>query len=384
MPKISLCMICRDEADLLPGCLESVRGAVDEIVVIDTGSTDDTRRITSDFNALVITAAWNDFSTARNQAIKRASGDWILVLDADEELILETPDTLRDLAASDEADAYMLTVINCLEMSEFIDLEKSPRQMMVRFFKPAGALYVNPVFETLKLPGGARVSEARGVDIVHYGFMPELMERKHKVERNLGLLEKWLETDADSPWPSFYMARQLEQLDKLTEAAEFYDRALPSLAAQNEARAAIQVYKSLARLYENSGDKDESQKILVRGVVAYPGAIDLRYAYGLQLLEGDDAEAAVEQFAECVALSGTEQAGAAQNAPIWDKLADSFTALNEPNKATVARAMAKKAKGAGEAENSEASADENTKALVNRIANGDNVADEVRAYIARP
>ena len=80
--RISLCLIARDEAANLKRCLASARAAVDEIVVVDTGSQDDTLEIARSCGARVFSIAWpNDFSAARNHAIDRASGDWILILE---------------------------------------------------------------------------------------------------------------------------------------------------------------------------------------------------------------------------------------------------------------------------------------------------------------
>ena len=85
--RLSLCMIVRDEAQLLPGCLESVRGAVDEIVAVDTGSSDATPEIVRAHGGLLLRHAWReDFSAARNVSLDAATGDWILWMDADERL----------------------------------------------------------------------------------------------------------------------------------------------------------------------------------------------------------------------------------------------------------------------------------------------------------
>ena len=95
-PRISLCMIARDEAAQLPRCLASVRGAVDEVVLVDTGSRDRTREIAREHGARVESFAWcDDFAAARNASLARASGDWVLVLDADEELPEATRAGLR-------------------------------------------------------------------------------------------------------------------------------------------------------------------------------------------------------------------------------------------------------------------------------------------------
>ena len=83
--KLSLVMIAKNEARCLARCLQSVRNIVDEIIVTDTGSTDDTVKIASKNGAKMSHYAWaNDFAAARNFALAQAAGDWILVLDADE------------------------------------------------------------------------------------------------------------------------------------------------------------------------------------------------------------------------------------------------------------------------------------------------------------
>ncbi len=285
MPKISLCMIVRDEAEMLAGCLESAAPAVDEIVVLDTGSTDNTRAIAGDFGATVIPAAWTDFSTARNQVLRRTTGEWVLVLDADEELILETPDRLRELAASDEADAYSLRIINSVEMTEFIDLEKSPQFFMVRFFKHDGAIYLNPIHERLRLPGGSRTARASGVDIIHYGFMLEIFEKRQKAVRNRTMLEQWVKDDGNNPWAHFYLAREEEHDERFHEAADRYKKALPLFIDNNEAAAMVDTYQSLAKCCFRDGQAEEASQTLAQGVLRVPKSVDLRFAYGDLLLE---------------------------------------------------------------------------------------------------
>ena len=109
-PSVSLCVVVRDEEELLPGCLEAAAPAADEVVVVDTGSTDGTVAVAAGFGARVLHVPWEDsFSAARNVALAAARGDWILFLDADEHLEAGGAARLRPLLAGEGALALPLT-----------------------------------------------------------------------------------------------------------------------------------------------------------------------------------------------------------------------------------------------------------------------------------
>lgn len=110
---ISLCMIAKDEEKNIANCLNSAKEAADEIIVIDTGSSDKTKQIAKKFNANVFDFKWvDDFSAARNESIKKATKDWILVLDADEVLDEEGIKEIKSLVESKDADGYLMAQIN--------------------------------------------------------------------------------------------------------------------------------------------------------------------------------------------------------------------------------------------------------------------------------
>ncbi|MEK6984119.1 MAG: glycosyltransferase [Nanoarchaeota archaeon] len=108
---LSLCMIARNEELFIEQCLSSVKGVVDEIIVVDTGSSDKTKEIAKRFQAKVIDFRWiDDFSAARNESLKHASKDWILVLDADEVIAKEDLIKLRELLADEECIGYYFLI----------------------------------------------------------------------------------------------------------------------------------------------------------------------------------------------------------------------------------------------------------------------------------
>lgn len=107
-PTLSLCMITKDEQDFLTDCLESVKQIVDEIIIVDTGSKDNTVKIAKEFGAKVIKHEWDDnFSKARNISLQNATKDWILVLDADETISEKDHEKLINQLSKD-FDAYTL------------------------------------------------------------------------------------------------------------------------------------------------------------------------------------------------------------------------------------------------------------------------------------
>ena len=107
--RLSLCMIVKNEEANLDCCLKSVRTLVDEIIVVDTGSTDRSKEIALSHGATIHDFPWNnDFSSARNESLKYATGEWILVLDADEVLDINDHSSIRQLIDGKDVDAYRL------------------------------------------------------------------------------------------------------------------------------------------------------------------------------------------------------------------------------------------------------------------------------------
>ncbi len=111
-PTISACMIVKNEEKLLPQCLESIKDFVDKIIIVDTGSTDRTIEIAKSYGAKIFHHPWeNDFSKHRNQSISYATGDWIFVLDGDEEVI-QWDDHLLTILHNKDIDSVHVKVEN--------------------------------------------------------------------------------------------------------------------------------------------------------------------------------------------------------------------------------------------------------------------------------
>ncbi|MCP9851074.1 glycosyltransferase [Cyanobium sp. Morenito 9A2] len=192
---LSLSMIVRDEAERLGACLEAVRGFVDEMVILDTGSSDSTVAIARAQGAVVHEIPWpGDFAPARNQALERVSGDWVLVLDADELLRPEARAPLRALMAQPN-----VLLINLLRHE--LGSQQSPYSSVSRLFRrhPAirwsrayHAMVDDSVAELLTLEPHWRLADCSEPALLHTGYRPELLAAGDKARRLRTAMEKEL------------------------------------------------------------------------------------------------------------------------------------------------------------------------------------------------
>jgi glycosyltransferase involved in cell wall biosynthesis len=189
-PKLSLCMIVKNESDNLPACLESARGLADELIIVDTGSTDDTRDIALRFGAKLIQSDWNgDFSRARNLSLDAATGRWIIWLDADDRLTEPDKTAIRSLAEADPditPKAYGLIVKNSrdggLTGTVFNQIRVFPNRPSLRFRAPVHE-QILPSLEEAGIP-----VEYLQAKILHTGYADPAVAKAKQV-RNRAILE---------------------------------------------------------------------------------------------------------------------------------------------------------------------------------------------------
>ena len=215
--KITLCMMVKNEEKFLPGCLESVKGLVDEIIIVDTGSTDATMEIARRYDAKIYEHPWqNDFSLHRNQSIGCATGDWILILDADEELMPSEHREIRAATARKDIDSIAMVVYNKISSGRvgFLNSRRLFRNNM-------GFKYEGIVHNQLKGPGKTLGTKYR---IYHHGYgLPET-EMRNKAKRTEALLMRQLEEDPAAIFSHFNLAqiyRGTGEYEKSLEHADF-------------------------------------------------------------------------------------------------------------------------------------------------------------------
>ncbi len=206
-PTISACMMVKNEEELLPGCLDSIRDWVDEIIVIDTGSTDKTVEIAESYGAKVFHQPWEgNFSKHRNYSLDNATCDWIFIIDADERFVIEDLPALRRLISQDDVNIISINVFNVYGKNE----ELTTFLPSVRFWRRKVNLRYEGIVHNLLKLGEEHLVNRTGIRIKHlgYGLTPEKM--KAKFHRTKDLLEKQLEENPDNFFALFNYAQVLK------------------------------------------------------------------------------------------------------------------------------------------------------------------------------
>lgn len=299
-PRLSLCMIVRDEAECLGHCLSSAAGVVDEMVVVDTGSRDGTVSIAESFGARVFYLDWqDDFSAARNHGLDRAAGDWLLVLDADERL--EEDGGLRRLLLQPEVEGYFLLLVN--HFSGDPGRDRAGHHALRLFRNRAEYRFTGRVHETLAPEIlRSRIDAFRfaaGVRVHHYGYRPGDPALPHKKERNLALVLKDLEERPGDPLVRFNAGMEFFRQGRWAEALALFAGARAGMEPGAPYHAALVRQSILCHLF--LGRADEARAEIERGLAEMPDFSELYFLRGLILqAEGRYGEALLA-LADCLA-----------------------------------------------------------------------------------
>ncbi|MGO4545305.1 glycosyltransferase [Paenibacillus sp. 2TAB23] len=244
-------LIVRNEADVLERCLKSVKAFADEIIVADTGSSDETKQIALRFGARVLEIEWEeDFAEARNKALLNARTLWVLVLDADE--WVDCPAQIgiqlrEELKRTPEAALR-------IKMEHMLDTDDAGGKILneaIRIFRAdRGFVYVGEIHEQLVRIAGRGTEASRKVDvdgplsqsgivIRHDGYLPAAMARKEKAIRNERIIARQLSKRPNDPFCLYNYGVALCQLGKLDEACQAFGRSLVEVRLEAPFRPAI-------------------------------------------------------------------------------------------------------------------------------------------------
>ena len=294
---LSLSMIVRNEEARLATCLASVKGFADEMVVIDTGSVDATVAVAEQAGARVEQMEWpGDFAPARNHALQYLKGDWVLVLDADEQLRPEVVPSLKALMAQPD-----VLVINLLRYE--IGAAMAPYSSVSRLFRrhpsiqwsrPYHSMIDESVQAILTSEPHWRIANCSEPAILHDGYRPELLAGSDKADQLREAMESDLKRHPGDPYASAKLGGLLISEGRATEAIPLLRQGLEGSTAQSSERYELLLHLGLAL---TESDPDEA-------MASYRQALDIpldtritlgaRLNLAARLMEQDQLDEAIQ------------------------------------------------------------------------------------------
>lgn len=289
---LSICMIVKNEESVIARALASAKnmtGCEAELVVVDTGSTDRTVAIAEELGAKVFHFTWiNDFSAARNYAFACATGAWMMVLDADEELTQDFRDGVFALLRDTDLHGFRMPVIG-------ID-DAGVRQMTLMSTRLVrnghGYGYEGRVHEDVTptiLRAGGRMADTTAVSLVHYGYTAKETTRKDRHRRNIELLEAAHRTSPMEPRYWHYLGIELRAAGDLPAAASWFDRVLAKAPGYELAAWSA---SALSEIHEAEQDIGTAWLVVEGGLRGSAGRIHCLVRMGMLAVRDGDADTA--------------------------------------------------------------------------------------------
>ena len=296
-PLLTACLIMKDEEEMLADCLASLVGAVDEVVIYDTGSTDRSVEIARAAGATVVEGTWeNNFSTARNAALEMAHGEWVLSIDADERLSGDPGQLRAQLLGTEPEVERMLVSIDNLESGHSRIVHMHPRI----FRRTACRWHLRIHEQPLAADNPSReqtTGQLLGAKLVHLGYLAEVFAARDKGERNLAMAKAALDDEEDEHYRASALLNYCRALETLGRGAEAIDGLLEVEQDHALASARRSAVSTLIRVYLDEGRFDDAHAAVdrLRAMSDSPQAPDLaearvlmaegRYDEGLEVLE---------------------------------------------------------------------------------------------------
>ena len=284
--RLSLCMIVRDSAKTLPACLESIRPWVDEMILVDTGSKDDTLDVIRRFGARPYHFPWVDsFSAGRNESLRHARGKWLFWMDSDDTITPECGRKLRELAYS-EVDPSILgfvVQVHCPGGGEGGDLDVTAVDHVKLIRNQPSLRFEGRIHEQI-LPAIRRErGEVAWTDlyVVHSGSDRSEEGQERKRERDLRLLELELKERPEHPFTLFNLGMTYADGGRFEEAASYLVR---SIACSGEGDSHVRkAYALLAYARMQGGLWEEGLEVCQLGLRLFPEDAELKFRLGVVL-----------------------------------------------------------------------------------------------------
>jgi tetratricopeptide (TPR) repeat protein len=292
-------MIVRNEEAFLGECLDSVQGIVDEMVIVDTGSTDRTVEIAEAHGAKVYRHEWTDsFAEARNHALEHATEDWVLVLDADERLDADSGEEILRAANKPTADAYDLVFRNYLSDGPNPDVFV---HRTCRLFRNRPEYrYRGRVHELITpsiVGAGGREDQLDAV-VHHYGYRPQMMAQRNKHERYVRMLRAELEENPRDVYWLYNLAVAHLTHGEVDDGLKYLELAAEYVTPNH--KFASRVFASMSNALCTAGKPEQALDAACRGEKMQIADPELSYCKGNALVLLQHYEQATEAYEDAI------------------------------------------------------------------------------------
>lgn len=275
---LSVCIIMKNEEKVIDRCLRSLSGIADEIIVVDTGSTDNSKTLALEYADKVYDFEWvDDFSKARNYAASKANGEWILVVDADEYIdrdsFIEFKKKLID--SPPPYNIIALQIVSFLGESG----QTTSMNYHSRLYRNDINIYFDrKIHEMLVHKDKSKARHGSlGFQIFHSGYMSENIKEKNKTDRNLNLL---LSLKDKTAIDYYFIGNEYKSLDNYKKAVSYYQKSYsfkPDLNLDWVKKMLLYLVDSL----NQDGRIEETFEVLDACMEAYPTVVDFLYYKGI-------------------------------------------------------------------------------------------------------
>jgi tetratricopeptide (TPR) repeat protein len=278
---LTLCLIAKNEAGNLKRVIESVRGLAAEVVVVDTGSTDDTVRLAKRLGAKVSHFHWvDDFAAARNASLEQAAGDWILIMDADDELVAAGAKEIRSWLQRPKAD---VEVVGLYRHYAYPGKRRAGLTVQPRLFRNRRGLhFTSPVHERLVHADDtpARAEHVINAVMLHHGIDGTATAAGRQA-RNLKILQPYLEREPRDARGQFYAGTILLEQEQWAAAVPHFQAAIS--AAEPGMDFLAKAHSCLGYCLLQAGRPLDAEASLREALQHFPEYPDGHYALGLTL-----------------------------------------------------------------------------------------------------
>lgn len=292
-------MIIKNEAQYLDVCLHKVKDYVDEIIIVDTGSTDKSKEIAKIHTDNIYDFKWcNDFAKARNFAISKATHDWILVLDADE-MILEFNKKEINRFISSQSEEKVIGRIKVISLFQEENEIKKSITYISRLFNKRFFYYEGPIHEQVVSKDNSKYRvEPMEIIIEHLGYLDENMNKKNKYERNITLLKSAIRDNRKDPYYYYQLGKSYYKVKQYKKALESFQKAI-SLCDNFQYEYAQDLVESYGYALLKCERYSEAMKLL--DYQSYYGqSPDYNFVVGLIYMNNGRFQDAIRQFQKCI------------------------------------------------------------------------------------